>query len=160
MTVEELMELKRKADAIAEIEKTVVKETNRQNFLLANLEKIFRFVKDTMEKTGVWYAKIPDLKGEYTTKYFGFDLENGVFSGYWGGDEPSKEINLEDLQTFLLDYDNRIKPHFVHLADHWATYKQLFLEDIEAQLKKRISNAQNNITSRTERYVTAKEFQV
>lgn len=128
--------------------------------ILETLEKIFRFFKDTMEKTGVWYACIPDLKGTYTQKYFGLDLENGVFSGHWGGDEASKEINLEDLQDFLLDCENCIKPHFVYLADHWATYKQLFLEGIEVQLKKRISNAQSNITSRTERYVTAKEFQV
>lgn len=78
MTVEELLELKRKADAIAEIEKTVAKETNRYDLLIDNLRQIVKFIKDTLVDTGIGFAQFKTEEDDRIYTFVGFH-KNGEF---------------------------------------------------------------------------------
>lgn len=161
MTVEELLELKRKADAIAEIEKTVAKETNRFSLLLDNLKQIVKFIKDTLVNTEIssaqFYLEVDDRS--YT--FVGFH-KNGEFYIKCPGNAEKEvnEDNLEDDVTYKDGASRCIRPYFVQLADNWVRIKEEFLQDIKESLSCKIKSSQKSIASKTEGYITAKEFRL
>lgn len=162
MTVEELMELKRKADAIAEIEKTVVKEANRYNLLLENLKQILKFFKDTLINTDVGRSIrffLTEERDRYT--YVGIH-ENGEFYIDLPGCSAIEinESNFIKAVTYKNETGRFIRRDFVLLADNWVRIKEDFLQGIKEEFSERIKCSQKNIASMTEDYITAKEFQV
>ena len=162
MTVEELMELKRKADAIAEIEKTVVKETNRYDLLLQNLKQILKFLKDTLINTEADRSvKLKLTVNDRYDTYVGIH-ENGEFYINFPDRSPCK-INEDNFESFVIcgkGTSKYIDSAFVRLADNWVRIKGEFLQGIKENLAEKIKRSQENITARIESYTTAKEFQV
>lgn len=161
MTVEELLELKRKADAIAEIEKTVAKETNRYSLLLDNLKQIVKFIKDTLVNTEIssaqFYLEVDDRS--YT--FVGFH-KNGEFYIKFPGN-AEREVNedsLEDDVTYKNGTSRRMDSHFVCLADNWVRIKEEFLLYIKESVLEKIKRSHDNIAAMTENYITAKEFRL
>ena len=159
MTVEELLELKRKADAIAEIEKTVAKETNRHSLLLDNLKQIVKFIKDTLASTGLKFAEFKTRKNDLEYTSVGFH-ENGELYIRFSccSDKEVNENCLEDKVTCRCT--GRMDSDFACLADNWTRIKGEFLLYIKERVLERIKNSQNNIASMTEKYITAKEFRL
>lgn len=165
MTVEELMELKRKADAIAEIEKTVVKETNTYKLTLDNIRQILKYIETTMRQVGIEYAEIPKFSFDNSAIFY---LESNVFSVQIVGNYNDRlfinDSNFVSAVTHVCVYKDfkqrEINTDFLNLAEKWTTYKQRFLGYIEESLNGSIKNSQKTIAERTERYVAAKEFQV
>lgn len=161
MTVEELLELKRKADAIAEIEKTVAKETNRYDLLIDNLRQIVKFIKDTLVDTGIGYAQFKTEEDDRIYTFVGFHKDGEFYIKFPGSSdyEINEESFIEDV-TYKRGTVRGLYSDFIHLADKWVRIKEEFLLYIKKEYLSKIKCSHDNIAAMTEDYITAKEFQL